>query len=85
MSQISILIGMIMALGSNVIMTGTDITNELEQNPDFEVGILTGVFRYPDKIPQEINDDTPVMTDEMIDDILSINVLEHFPSKKILS
>lgn len=72
-SMISILIGMIMALGSNVIMTGTDITNELEQNPDFEVGILTGVFRYPDKIPQKINDDTPVMTDEMIDDILSID------------
>lgn len=72
-SMLSILIGMIMALGSNVIMTGTDITNELEQNPDFEVGILTGVFRYPDKIPQEINDDTPVMTDEMIDDILSID------------
>lgn len=75
-SMISILIGMIMALGSNVIMTGTDITNELEQNPDFEVGILTGVFRYPDKIPQEINDDTPVMTDEMIDDILSINGID---------
>lgn len=75
-SMISIFIGMIMALGSNVIMTGTDITNELEQNPDFEVGILTGVFRYPDKIPQEINDDTPVMTDEMIDDILSINGID---------
>ncbi|WP_405594398.1 FtsX-like permease family protein [Sellimonas catena] len=42
----SLLIGCITALGAEVIMIGTDITNQIEQNPDFRIGILTGIFRF---------------------------------------
>ena len=65
----SLLIGCITALGAEVIMTGTDITNQIEQNPDFRVGILTGIFRFPEMVPDQINDDTPVLSAEMLDTI----------------
>ena len=48
----SLLIGCITALGAEVIMTGTDITNRIEQNPDFRIGILTGIFRFPEMVPE---------------------------------
>ena len=65
----SLLIGCITALGAEVIMTGTDITNRSEQNPDFRIGILTGIFRFPEMVPDQINDDTPVLSAEMLDTI----------------
>ncbi len=65
----SLLIGCITALGAEVIMTGTDITNRIEQNPDFRIGILTGIFRFPEMVPDQINDDTPVLSAEMLDTI----------------
>lgn len=65
----SLVIGCITALGAEVIMTGTDITNQIEQNPDFRVGILTGIFRFPEMVPGQINDDTPVLSAEMLDTI----------------
>ncbi len=65
----SLLIGCITALGAEVIMTGTDITNRIEQNPDFRIGILTGIFRFPEMVPDQINDDTPVLSGEMLDTI----------------
>lgn len=65
----SLLIGCITALGAEVIMTGTDITNRIEQNPDFRIGILTGIFRFPEMVPEQINDDTPVLSMEMLDTI----------------
>ena len=65
----SLLIGCITALGAEVIMTGTDITNRIEQNPDFGIGILTGIFRFPEMVPEQINDDTPVLSMEMLDTI----------------
>ena len=65
----SLLIGCITALGAEVIMIGTDITNQIEQNPDFRIGILTGIFRFPEMVPDQINDDTPVLSSEMLDTI----------------
>ncbi|MDO4322888.1 MAG: FtsX-like permease family protein [Lachnospiraceae bacterium] len=61
----SLLIGCMTALGAAVIMTGTDITNRIEQNPDFRVGILTGIFRFPEMVPDQINDETPVLSADM--------------------
>ena len=65
----SLLIGCITALGAEVIMIGTDITNQIEQNPDFRIGILTRIFRFPEMVPDQINDDTPVLSSEMLDTI----------------
>ena len=65
----SLLIGCITALGAEVIMIGTDNTNQIEQNPDFRIGILTGIFRFPEMVPDQINDDTPVLSSEMLDTI----------------
>lgn len=71
-SSLSLILGGITALGSAVIMTGTDLRNSYQQNPDFQVGILTGIFRYPEKVPDEIDDNTEIMSNEMVDNIYEI-------------
>lgn len=72
----SLVIGCITALGSTVIMTGTDITNRIEQNPDFRAGILTGIFRFPELVPDQINDETPVLSAEMLDTIYGMDGID---------
>lgn len=79
----SMLIGCITALGAVVIMTGTDITNQIEQNPDFRIGILTGVFRFPEVVPDQINDDTPVLSPEMTDTVYEMDGVDHTTIKTV--
>lgn len=68
----SLILGGTVVLGSSVIMTGIDLSNKYESNPDFQVGVLTGIFRHPEKVPDEINDETPVMSNEMVTQIHEI-------------
>ena len=68
-SCISLLTGCVTALGAAVIVTGTDLTNRIEQNPDFQIGILTGIFRFPELVPEKVNDGTPVLSAEMMETI----------------
>lgn len=68
-SCISLLTGCVTALGAAVIVTGTDLTNRIEQNPDFQIGILTGIFRFPELVPEKVNDGTPVLSAEMLETI----------------
>lgn len=75
-SIFSLVLAAITALCAVVIMTGTDITNKIEQNPDFQIGILAGIFRYPEKVPQEINDDTPVISEETLQTINNMDEIE---------
>ena len=72
----SLLIGCTTALGAVVIMTGTDITNRIEQYPDFRVGILTGIFRFPEMVSEQINDETPVLSAEMKDTIYEMDGID---------
>ncbi len=65
-SILSLTVGCITAMGASVIVTGTDITNQLEGNPDFQVGILAGISRFPEMVPGQVNDDTPVLSGDMI-------------------
>lgn len=62
----ALLTGCITFLSVVVIMTGTDLTNQIEKNPDFEIGILTGIFRFPELVPEKINDNTPVLPDSLM-------------------
>lgn len=75
-SSLSLILGGITALGSSVIMTGIDLRNSYQQNPDFQVGILAGVFRYPEKVPGEINDNTQIMSNEMVKNIYEIDGID---------
>lgn len=69
----SLLVGCIMALGVAVIMNGTDITNKIKEFPDFQFGILAGIFRHPEKVPEEINDNTQIISPEVIQAIEKID------------
>lgn len=75
-SSLSLILGGITALGSAVIMTGIDLRNNYQQNPDFQVGILTGIFRYPEKVPDIINDNTQIMSNEMLNNIYEIDGID---------
>lgn len=75
-SSLSLILGGITALGSAVIMTGIDLRNNYQQNPDFRVGILTGIFRYPEKVPDEISDNTQIMSNEMLNNIYGIDGID---------
>lgn len=68
-STVSLLIGCVTALGAAVIVTGTDLTNRIRQNPDFQIGILSGIFRFPELVPEKINDETPVLSAELLETI----------------
>ena len=72
LTSLSLILGCFTAMASVVILTGTDTTNALMQYPDFEMGILTGIFRYPDKVPDEIGDNTPIIPQKTVDAILKI-------------
>nr|WP_294492754.1 ABC transporter permease [uncultured Mediterraneibacter sp.] len=79
----SMLIGCITTLGAVVIMTGTDITHRIEQNPDFRIGILTGIFRFPEMVPDQINDDTPVLSAEMTDTVYAMDGVDQTTIKTV--
>ncbi len=72
LTALSLILGCFTAMGSVVIMAGIDTTYALMQNPDFQMGILTGIFRYPEKVPEEIGDNTPVVSQRAIDAIQKI-------------
>lgn len=75
-SSLSLILGGITALGSAVIMTGIDLSNNYKQNPDFQIGILTGIFRHPEKVPDEMNDYTQIMSKEMVNSIYEIDGID---------
>ncbi len=75
-SIISLLLAGTTAMGAAVIMRGTDITNKIENYPDFQLGILAGIFRYTDKVPTEFNDDTQILSPEVVDIILEMDGVE---------
>lgn len=75
-SLVSITLGCITALGAAVIMAGTDISNEINELPDFQMGILSGIFRFPDKVPSEINDQTQWLSPANLDIILNMEGIE---------
>lgn len=75
-SVISLLLAGTTAMGAVVIMRGTDITNRLEDELDFQLGILAGIFRYTDKVPMEFNDDTQIVSPEVVDIILKMDGIE---------
>lgn len=76
LSVVSVLLGATVALGAVVIMQGTDLTNKLEQNPDFQLGILAGIFRYPGKVPSQFNDDTQVLSQQTVETISNMDEIE---------
>ena len=65
-SLASLLLGGIAALGAIVITTGSSIENQIREKPDFEAGILAGIFRHPEKVPGEIDDNTPVLSEAFL-------------------
>ncbi len=69
LTALSLILGCFTAMGSVVIMRGTDTTHALMEEPDFQMGILTGIFRYPEKVPEEIDDNTPVIPERTVDAI----------------
>lgn len=75
-SVLSLFIGCITMLGAAVITKGVDITNEIEEYPDFQLGTLTGIFRFPDKVPEKINDDTPVLPSDMVKTVLNLKGIQ---------
>lgn len=75
-SMISLLLGEIIFLGATVIVTGTDQTNEILERPDFNTGILTGIFRHPEKIPDEVNDNTPILSSKLVDKIINLDGIQ---------
>lgn len=82
-SVCSLVLGCSTALGAVVLMTGTDITNRIKQNPDFRVGILTGIFRFPELVPAQINDYTPVLSEKMVDSILQMEGVDQSAIKMV--
>ena len=55
-----------------VITKGTDITNQIEEYPDFQMGILANISRFPDLVPETIHDDTSIMSHEMVEAVLNL-------------
>lgn len=82
-SVCSLVLGCSTALGAVVLMTGTDIINRIKQNPDFRVGILTGIFRFPELVPAQINDYTPVLSEKMVDSILQMEGVDQSTIKMV--
>ncbi len=72
LTALSLILGCFTAMGSVVIMTGTDTTHALMEDPDFQMGILTGIFRHPEKVPGEIDDNTPVISQRTVDAVQKV-------------
>lgn len=72
-SLMSLLLGGIAALGAIVITTGSSIENQIREKPDFEAGILAGIFRYPEKVPEEIDDNTPVLSESFLEAVSGLD------------
>lgn len=75
-SILSLMIGCITALVAVVIAKGTDITNQIEEYPDFQMGILASIARFPDLVPEKIHDDTPVISSEMVNTVLNLEGIQ---------
>lgn len=75
-SVISLLLAGTTAMGAAVIMRGTDTTNKIEKYPDFQFGILAGIFRYTDKVPTEFHDDTQILSPEVVNIIRNMDGIE---------
>lgn len=71
-SIFSLLFGCITALAAVVIIKGTDITNQIEEYPDFQMGILSNISRFPDLVPETVHNNTSVMPQEMVKTILNL-------------
>ncbi len=71
-SIFSLLFGCITTLIAVVITKGTDITNQIEEYPDFQMGILANISRFPDLVPETIHDDTSIMSHEMVEAVLNL-------------
>lgn len=75
-SLFSLLTGCVTALCAAVIMTGTDLTNKIEENPDFQFGILSGITRFPEDVPGKINDSTPVLSQTLLDSVFETDGID---------
>lgn len=75
-SLFSLLTGCVTALCAAVIMTGTDLTNKIEENPDLQFGILSGITRFPEDVPGKINDSTPVLSQTLLDSVFETDGID---------
>ncbi len=75
-SIFSLLFACITTLAAVVITKGTDITNQIEEYPDFQMGILANISRFPDLVPETIHDDTSIMSHEMVEAVLNLEGIE---------
>lgn len=76
-SLLTLVLGFVTALGSAVVMRGTDRTYQLRQRPDFQLGILAGISRFPELVPEKINDYTPVFSENFLSAIANMEEIDH--------
>ena len=70
---LSLIVGCISALGAVVISRGTDITNSIEERPDFDISTFVNIVRDAGSSAYDWDDDTPVITEEIRDKILAVD------------
>lgn len=70
---LSLSIGCVSALGAVVISRGTDITNSIEERPDFDISTFANIVYDAGSSEYDWNDDTPVITEEIRDKILAVD------------
>ncbi len=70
---LSLSVGCISALGAVVISRGTDITNSIEERPDFDISTFVNIVRDAGSSAYDWDDDTPVITEEIRDKILAVD------------
>lgn len=70
---LSLSVGCISALGAVVISRGTDITNSIEERPDFDISTFVNIVRDAGSSAYDWEDDTPVITEEIRDKILAVD------------
>lgn len=70
---LSLSVGCIAALGAVTISRGTDITNSIEQMPDFDISCQDSIIQDSGNGDFSWNDDTPIIRDEIIEKIWKID------------
>lgn len=59
--------------GSSGHQQGTDITNSIEERPDFDISTFVNIVRDAGSSAYDWDDDTPVITEEIRDKILAVD------------
>ena len=79
---LSLFIGYTTVLGAAVISAGTDLTNDILENPDFKISSIIEMNMISEYIPEQYSDDTPVLPREILETWKNMDGVENFVASR---